>query len=47
MTLTDIERQINYLNYKLQKRPTLKDMKRLENLRLEHEQLIKGMVQNE
>lgn len=40
MTIYDIERQINYLNYQLRRRPTLKNMKKLEELRREHERLI-------
>lgn len=43
MTVTDIEAQMSYLNYRLRKRPTVKNMKKLEALRLQHEQLVKEM----
>lgn len=43
MTVTDIEAQISYLNYRLKKRPTVKNMKKLEALRLQHEELVKEM----
>lgn len=41
MSIYDIEKQIKYLEFKLKRKPTLKHMKRLEELRLQHEQLVK------
>ena len=41
MSIYDIEKQINYLNFQLRRKPTVKNMKRLEELRRQHEQLVR------
>lgn len=41
MSIYDIEKQISYLEFRLRKKPTVKNMKRLEELRIQHEQLVK------
>lgn len=43
MTILEIETQLVYLNQQLKKKPTSKNLKKLEHLRYEHARAVKEL----